>query len=196
MRTGFASRRFVLVGLALFGSVVAPAQELQLPNGKDSLHFAVLGDTGTGGQAQFEVAKQLIHYRTVFSFDVVTLMGDNMYGGESPKDFVRKFELPYQGLLTNGVKFYASLGNHDSPNQRFYEKFNMSGERYYTFRPRDGIRFFALDSNYMDKAQLDWLEKALSSSNEPWKIAFFHHPLYSSGERHGPGAPSTTGRPP
>ena len=35
----------------------------------------------------------------------------------------------------------------------------MNGERYYTFRPKPGVRFFALDSNYMDKAQLQWFEK-------------------------------------
>ncbi len=60
----------------------------------------------------------------------------------------------------------------------------MSGERYYTFE-KDGVRFFALDSNYMDKPQQDWLAKELSTSNNEWKIAFFHHPLYSSGARHG-----------
>ena len=54
------------------------------------------------------------------------------------------------------------------------------------FKPRDGIRFFALDSNYMDKEQIEWLDKELSGSGSEWKIAFFHHPLYSSGEKHGP----------
>ncbi len=34
-------------------------------------------------------------------------------------------------------------------------------------------------------AQADWLEKALAESKEDWKICFFHHPLYSSGGRHG-----------
>ena len=61
----------------------------------------------------------------------------------------------------------------------------MNGERFYTFRPKPGVRFFALDSNYMDKSQLDWLEKELAASGSDWKIAFFHHPLYSSGGTHG-----------
>ena len=47
------------------------------------------------------------------------------------------------------------------------------------------MRFFALDTDYLDKPQLDWLEKELSSSSSDWKIAFFHHPLYSSGKTHG-----------
>ena len=37
----------------------------------------------------------------------------------------------------------------------------------------------------MDKSQLDWLEKELAASGSDWKIAFFHHPLYSSGGTHG-----------
>jgi 3',5'-cyclic AMP phosphodiesterase CpdA len=42
-----------------------------------------------------------------------------------------------------------------------------------------------LDSNYLDPAQLVWLETALKDANEAWRIAYFHHPLYSDGGRHG-----------
>jgi hypothetical protein len=113
------------------------------------------------------------------------MMGDNMYGGESERDFQKKFETPYKPVLDKGIKFYASLGNHDSTNQKMYKPFNMSGERYYTFKPKEGIRFFALDSNYMDRTQLQWLEKELAASGSDWKIVYFHHPIYSSGGRHG-----------
>jgi 3',5'-cyclic AMP phosphodiesterase CpdA len=37
----------------------------------------------------------------------------------------------------------------------------------------------------MNPAQLAWIEKQLRESSEPWKICFFHHPLYSSAIRHG-----------
>jgi 3',5'-cyclic AMP phosphodiesterase CpdA len=37
----------------------------------------------------------------------------------------------------------------------------------------------------MDKDQQTWLEQELKDSNEAWKIAYFHHPMYSSGGRHG-----------
>jgi 3',5'-cyclic AMP phosphodiesterase CpdA len=115
-------------------------------------------------------------------------MGDNTYGGESAKDFERRFEVPYKPLLDAGLKFYAALGNHDTPNQRNYKLFNMGGQQYYTFRPKPGVRFFALDSNYMSPEQLTWLQKELAASGSEWKIAFFHHPLYSSGGRHGSDA--------
>ena len=62
----------------------------------------------------------------------------------------------------------------------------MNGQRYYTFRPARDVRFFAIDSNYLDKAQLEWFETELRNSGEKWKICFFHHPLYSSGRKHGP----------
>jgi 3',5'-cyclic AMP phosphodiesterase CpdA len=63
--------------------------------------------------------------------------------------------------------------------------FNMSGERFYTFKPKNNVRFFSLDSNYMDKPQLQWFEKELAASGSDWKIVYFHHPLYSSGGTHG-----------
>src|SRR6185436_5030115 len=124
----------------------------------------------------------------------LVMVGDNMYGADTPGDYVKKFETPYKPLIDKGVKFYAALGNHDNPNQRFYKQFNMNGERFYTFRgsagglaklTEGGVRFFAIDSNYLDKSQLDWLSKELAASGSDWKICFFHHPLYSSGKTHG-----------
>ena len=154
------------------------------PYADKSVRFAVLGDTGTGSRPQYEVGERLNESRTVFPFEFVLMLGDNIYGSERPQDFVKKFELPYKPLHDLKIPFYASLGNHDDTNQRFYKPFNMNGQRYYTFE-KDGVRFFALDSNYMDQPQQDWLEKELSTSKNLWKIAFFHHPLYSSGARHG-----------
>ena len=178
-------RRFVVLLLFLASLPCFAQKQLSLPNKPDSLRFAVMGDTGTGGKTQYDVARQMVEWRTLFPFEFVLMMGDNLYGGDKPKDYQQKFEIPYKPLMDAGVKFYASLGNHDDANQRFYKNFNMNGERYYTFRPKLGIRFFALDSNYMDRAQLAWLQEQLRSSGSEWKIFFFHQPLYSSGDRHG-----------
>jgi hypothetical protein len=117
------------------------------------------------------------------------MVGDNMYGGERPQDYSRKFELPYKAILDANIPFYASLGNHDDPNQIYYKFFNMNGKRFYSFKKdklgSPGVRFFALDSNYMTRDQVEWLEKELGASGSDWKISYFHHPLYSSGGRHG-----------
>jgi hypothetical protein len=122
--------------------------------------------------------------RTVFPFEFVLMVGDNLYGRERAADYARKFELPYAPLLEQDVEFYAALGNHDNPNQRFYEPFHMQGRRYYAFEKGDA-RFFALDSNYMDEEQIEWLRDELERSDAAWKICFFHHPPYSSGGFHG-----------
>ena len=177
----------LIVSLALFAAaIVAPAaQDITLPNAKDSVKIAIIGDSGTGDSAQFKVAEKLIAVRPKFPYEFVLMMGDNLYGGSAPQDFEKKFEAPYKPLLDSGMKFYASLGNHDNPNERYYKMFNMSGERFYTFKPKNNVRFFGLDSNYMDKPQLQWLEKELAASGSDWKICFFHHPLYSSGGTHG-----------
>ena len=165
-------------------AVGAGAQDVTPPVNKDAVLFLAIGDTGTGDSKQVEVARQVARARASFPFTFAIMMGDNMYGSERPRDYERKFERPYKPLLDAKVEFYASLGNHDDPNQRLYKPFNMNGERYYTFK-KGNVRFFALDSNYYDRQQAAWLEKALADATEDWKIAFFHHPLYSSGGRHG-----------
>jgi predicted phosphodiesterase len=144
----------------------------------------VLGDTGTGDREQREVAMRVEEYRRRTNFQFGILLGDNVYGSERPQDFARKFEQPYKPILAAGVKFFAALGNHDDPNQRYYQPFNMNGDRYYTY-DRDDIRFFVLDTNYLDRRQLEWLEDELKKSTSSWKVSYFHHPLYSSGGRHG-----------
>ena len=182
--------RRLILGV-LFAVMAAPlsagsqGQPLPKPEKGETTRFAVIGDAGTGGSKQLAVARQIVKQYPKFPFEFAIMLGDNLYGRERPRDYARKFERPYKPLLDAGVKFYAALGNHDDPNQRFYKLFNMNGERYYTFKPNNGIRFFALDSNYMDQKQLDWLDKELAASGSDWKIAFFHHPPYSSGDRHG-----------
>ena len=157
-----------------------------LPNREGSLKFGVLGDFGTGDREQYQLGEQMAALQQRFRYQLVVTVGDNIYGSERPQDFVTKFERPYKLLLDAGVKFYASLGNHDSPEQRFYDKFNMNGRRYYSFKaPQQDVRFFALESSYMTPEQLKWLERELEESREDWKIPYFHHPLYSSGGRHG-----------
>jgi hypothetical protein len=161
---------------------IGPALKLPLKTG--SVRFAIIGDSGTGEHPQIEVAQQMAAFRKDFPFDFVLMMGDNIYGSKTAEDFRKKFEHPYESLLSAGVLFYASLGNHDHTSERLYKPFNMDGQRYYTFKNAN-VQFFALDSNYMDPVQLEWLERQLSGSGATWKICYFHHPLYSHGKFHG-----------
>jgi hypothetical protein len=184
--------------LAVYGAApsLAPAQQssdrsaqsaasrLTLPLRDGSVRFMAVGDTGRGNKEQNQLAQVMFDYRKLFPFEFALLMGDNIYYQESADDMKTKFENVYRPLLDDGVKFYASLGNHDESNQRFYQYFNMNGEEYYRLRKGDAS-FYALNSTYMDKRQLKWLEDELTKDQSKWKIAFFHHPPYSSGKKHG-----------
>lgn len=180
--------RRVLIALAILltAGTMAPAQNGAdaLPIRPDSVKFAVIGDNGTGEKPEYDVGQQMTAARRRFPFDMVLMLGDNMYGRQAPEDFVTKFERPYSALLSQGVLFYATLGNHDSQNNRYYKPFNMGGERYFTFVKKN-VRFFVLDTNQLDPQQRAWLEDALQRSSDDWRICYFHHPLYSDGGRHG-----------
>src|SRR5207237_10641241 len=124
------------------------AADLKLPLKQKSVRFAVIGDMGTGLKPQYETARQMKTWHEKFPFEFVLMLGDNLYGHQRPEDFKKKFEEPYQPLLNAGVKFYATLGNHDDPNERFYKHFNMGVQRYYKVA-KANADFLALDSNYM-----------------------------------------------
>lgn len=157
---------------------------LKLPMKEGSVRFMAVGDTGRGNREQNELAKVMFDYHKLYPFEFVILTGDNIYYQETAEDLKTKFENVYRPLLDGGVKFYASLGNHDESNQRFYEHFNMGGEEYYRLQKGD-VAFYALNTTYLDKRQIEWLEAQLAKDESKWKIAFFHHPPYSSGKRHG-----------
>jgi predicted phosphodiesterase len=172
--------------VAVDPAAVARAKEAKssLPNADGAVKFLVIGDSGTGDAAQYAVASMIAAWHQRFEFDFAIMLGDNLYGSESPAAYEAKFAIPYKPLLDAGVDFYAALGNHDEPSQRFYEPFNMGEQRYYTHE-HGNAEFFVLDSTYMTPQQVDWLKKELTESDAEWKIPYMHHPMYSSGERHG-----------
>lgn len=185
-RVAWSLRRWSVALAAVAAVHAANAGDLSLPNRTGSVKFAVLGDFGDGEPAEYQVASQMAAFRARFPFDFVITTGDNIIGDQDdPADFAEKFERPFQALLGAGVRFYATLGNHDKPSNRSYPPLNMNGRRYYTFAVKN-VRFVALDSNLPDRAELAWLEDALRGANEDWKICYFHHPVYSNGEKHGP----------
>ena len=162
----------------------AMTPSVTLPRREGSIKILVFGDTGRGSAEQYELGRVMNQYRQAFAYDTVLMTGDNIYGTDKAEDMKKKFEDVYKPLIDQGVKFYASLGNHDTSNQRFYALFNMNGEEYFRFE-KGNVAFYSLNSNYMDKRQMDWLTGKLAGDANKWKIAFFHHPPFSSGGRHG-----------
>ena len=177
-------RLIALLAAAVTAVAVFGQSLVSLPNRPDSVKFAAIGDNGTGERAQYEVGKQMLNAHAAFAFDLVIMLGDNMYGGQTPSDFLKKFEQPYAPLLVAGVKFQAALGNHDRSENVSYKPYNMNGERYYTYAKKNA-RFFVLDSTRMDPKQVEWIATSLQNAKEDWKICYFHHPLYSNASRHG-----------
>jgi 3',5'-cyclic AMP phosphodiesterase CpdA len=154
------------------------------------LRFPVVGDCGTGDSDQIRIAQQMYEAHHQAPFDFVIAAGDNIYPNGSGHYFAKHFEEPFAALLKERVSFYAVLGNHDvqagRQDQCQYRLFNMGGRNYYTLHQGEGLLdLFMLDSTDCDAAQVDWLEQQLKVATARWKIAVFHHPIYSSGKKHG-----------
>lgn len=153
-----------------------------LPGISGSTSFALIGDSGSGDAAQQSVADAMLRYfTTARRFSFVLMLGDNLYHD----DYQGEFAVPYRGLLERGVLFYAAPGNHDSEAQQHYKPFHMTDRLYYAFT-EGNARFVVLNSNHpADGAQLAWFDGAFGDTGTKWRISFFHHPLYSSGDHTG-----------
>ncbi|HVF27714.1 MAG TPA: metallophosphoesterase, partial [Pyrinomonadaceae bacterium] len=180
-------------------------EQLELPRGKaatGAFRFVALGDAGTGGKQQYEVAHRMNVFHDERPFGLVLFLGDNIYPNGAPADFERKFTRPYAQLVRRQVELRGCLGNHDVRDARGalmqMRLFGMISRPYHSFtKEGDLIEFFALDSTRLgkraredgnDDEQLRWLDTALARSVARWKLVFLHHPLYSSGKRHGHGS--------
>jgi predicted phosphodiesterase len=149
------------------------------------LRFAVLGDFGTGSPTQSAVADRMCRWRRSHPFDLVITTGDNIYPDGAARYFEPHFFQPYECLLDDGVRFRATLGNHDVATDNgapeFAEPAFGMPRRNYVFR-RSGIRFVMVNSNAIDR---DWVRKATrAKEGDLWTVVAFHHPVFSPGD-HG-----------
>ena len=168
--------------------------------------FAVIGDYGSGFQAEEDVANRIKSWNP----DFIITVGDNNYENGSAAtiddnigQFYQQFIGNYTGTYGPGAtsnNFYPTLGNHDWQTtlgnpplpQPYLDYFTLPGnERYYNFT-RGSIDFFALDSDPDEpdgrtsiSVQATWLQDQLATATSPWKLVYFHHAPYSSGADHG-----------
>jgi tartrate-resistant acid phosphatase type 5 len=180
------------------------------------LTFFVIGDYGTGNSAQRRLgrrmASELRGIRPTGPPRFVLTTGDNIYGvqmgfgtfssGNHDTHWRSRFFTPYESVLQS-IPFYPTLGNHDGDESENRDDLDVymdnfffpdgKAARYYKFSYGKYADFFALDStanrgsDYSpDSPQTKWLAKALADSRAPWKIAYFHHPIYTAGPRHAP----------
>lgn len=137
------------------------------------VRFIALGDTGTGKEGQYQVARAIEDVCANQGCDFALGLGDNIYesGVDSVNDeqWLAKFEKPYENL---DFPFYMTLGNHDNSyfagggltnrkgefqvdyhykEGRPSEKWIMPARYYHFSAPLNDeeslIDFFSLDSN-------------------------------------------------
>ena len=172
-------------------SSAGPLPSLPLPTGSPSVEpepysFAVIGDFGTGDDAQRSVARRMCSWRENHGYDLVFTTGDNVYPDGHPSRFDSAFYEPYECLTDDGVAFHAVLGNHDvkTDNGRPEiedEAFGMSGRNYVV--RTSGVRFVMMDSNSVN---MDFMRRATrAQEGDEWTIVALHHPVYSPGDGHG-----------
>ena len=101
---------FLLVVLLSRQTLSLRAQDVTLPVKSGSVRFAAIGDMGTGEPAQYEVAQRMLQFHQKFPFNFVIMLGDNIYGGKSPAELQKKFEIPYKPLLDAGRAVLRGLG--------------------------------------------------------------------------------------
>ncbi len=98
--------------------VWSPPNKILLTTHTEDLNvvrFVALGDFGTGGSGQYQVARAIGEFCFIRGCDFAVGLGDNIYeeGVKSLTDpqFKSKFEDPYAGIA---LPFYMTLGNHDN----------------------------------------------------------------------------------
>jgi hypothetical protein len=163
-------------------------------------NFAIIGDYGIDSPEEGAVAEMINGWESEF----IITVGDNNYpyGEASTIDknvgkYYHDYIFPYKGSYGVGSsvnRFFPTLGNHDDYTDNgdaYLEYFELPGnERYYDFVKGD-IHFFALNSTEDEpdgvtssSVQAQWLESKMKASTSKWKLVYFHHPPYSTGD-HG-----------
>jgi hypothetical protein len=155
-----------------------------------SARVLAFGDFGDGSERQQRMAEAMRRAHAAKPFDFAITLGDNFYpvGMNSPQDprWERDFARVYGPMR---IPFFPTLGNHDwilsdSPAAEILHApsggaWRMPAQRY-TF-VAGPVQFFAIDTNLISRAQLDWLDRELSRSTAHWKVVYGHHPIYSHG---------------
>ena len=59
----------------------------------------MIGDTGTGEPAEYQVGQQMVAFRQKFPFSFLLMLGDNIYPDGNLAEVAAKFERPYAGFI-------------------------------------------------------------------------------------------------
>jgi hypothetical protein len=182
---------------------------------KEIVRIWAIGDFGTGDDIPKRVKKGYMKYSRDKHTDVWLMLGDIAYFYGSQSNFQRGvFDGTYKWMMRNTV-IWPTPGNHDmrSADSQFgtgpyYDIFTIpkngeaggvpSGkEAYYSFNYGD-IHFISMDSEDTprdkDGEMAKWLRKDLENDSHKWKIAYFHHPVYTKGSHDSDRDADSKGR--
>ena len=155
--------------------VAFPADDLP------ALRIAVAGDVGDSGRRLAATADAMARVVDDDAFDVLLLLGDNVYPSGDPAELPSTVFEPFAPVLDGGAELLAILGNHDAPDgDAQLATLGMPG--HWWSEERGDVLLVGLDSNQPDDPeQLAFLEEVLRTSTATWKIVAVHHPPYSAG---------------
>jgi 3',5'-cyclic AMP phosphodiesterase CpdA len=151
------------------------------PSDPPRLRIAIAGDVGDSGSRITATGRAMARIGGDDPFDVLLLLGDNVYPDGDPAKLPGTVYRPFAGVLDRGAELLAILGNHDEPHARSQvAALGMPGPWW--ARRFGDVLLVGLDSNRPDDArQRRWLERTLARSTATWKIVALHHPPYSAG---------------
>lgn len=152
-------------------------------DGRPLLRVAVTGDIGEGEVEEWDTARAMVALGDGDPYDVLLLLGDNVYPDGDPDRLNDTVFRPFGDVLDAGARLLAIVGNHDAAGGRSLEQIRRLGMPALWWSVSIGdVQFIGLDSNRVDDPdQLAWLERTLSESTEPWKIVAIHESPYSAG---------------
>jgi predicted phosphodiesterase len=176
-----------LIGAYLTHRVGEPSQTWQVvplpPEAQPWLRVALVGDIGDGGGREHETAAAIAEQSRYDTYDILMLLGDNVYPSGDPSRIGATVFEPFGPVLDAGTELFAILGNHDvekGTGDAQLAALGMPG-RWYAVE-RGEMLGIALDStDPTNPEQLAWLEATLAGSDATWKLVGLHHPPYSSG---------------
>ena len=176
---------------------------LPMPGTPRGARFWVVGDSGTGREAQHTVHSAMIDFvkKDQRPLDFYIHVGDMAYNRGKDVEFQTRFFEPYEATLRHTV-CWASMGNHEGLTSRgtngigpYYDAYVLptraeagglaSGtEAYYSF-DFGKAHFICLDSHDLDRKPTGmmarWLKMDMERTKADWVIAYFHHPPYTKG---------------
>ena len=159
------------------------AYEPPSPADPPVLRLAVAGDIGDSGGRLDRTAAAVTALAGDRGYDVLLLLGDNVYPEGDPARLGETVFGPFGTLLAGGTELLAILGNHDVKDGHGSPQMAALGMpgRWWA-RSLGDVLLVGLDSNDPDDPeQLAFLEQALSGSEARWKIVALHHSPYSAG---------------